>query len=175
MSEVISRAGHAKYFCNVKKSYGSTKKSNNMSLIKSKNNGNLPKVFSDFFDNDRFFSNRWLEKEFTDWIPSANIRENGKQFTIEVEAPGFAKNDIKVNVEDDVLTISAEKQEEKKEENERYTRKEFTSNSFSRSFTLPANADSGKIEAKYENGILKLALPKKEETRVSARREIRIS
>ena len=146
-----------------------------MTLVKTKPKETLiPSVFSDFFDTDRFFSPRWSEREFAETLPAVNIKENGKQFNIEFAAPGFGKSDFKINVEDDVLTISAEKQEEKKDESERYTKKEFNYSSFSRSFTLPQNANGEKVDAKYENGILKLTLPKKEETKVSSRKEIKV-
>ena len=147
-----------------------------MTLVKTKNNGNLiPSVFSDLFDTDRFFGTDWFEKEFSRRVPAVNIKENGKEFTVELAVPGFAKSDFKVNVENDVLTISAEKQDEKKEENERFTRKEFSYSSFSRSFTLPPSASGEKIGAKYENGVLKLALPKKESRALGTKKEIKVS
>src|SRR3990170_755274 len=137
-----------------------------MTLIKTRKNGDLfPSVLSDFFDTDRFFNSRWLEREFEQNVPSVNILENGNQFNIELAAPGFNKADFKVNVEDNVLTISAEKKEEKNEEGERFTRKEFSYNSFSRSFTLPQTASADKIDAKYNDGILRLAIPKREEAK----------
>ncbi len=146
-----------------------------MSLIKTRKNGEqFPSVLSDFFDTDKFFNNRWLENEFKETIPSVNIRENGKEFNVEIAAPGFSKNDFKVSLEDNVLTISAEKKEEKKEENERYTRKEFSYNSFSRSFTVPQTASSEKIDAKYADGILKLCIPKKEEAKTLPKKEIKV-
>ncbi|MEO8148373.1 MAG: Hsp20/alpha crystallin family protein [Bacteroidia bacterium] len=147
-----------------------------MSLTKTMNKGNLfPTVFSDFFKPDRFFNPTWLEGEFEQTMPAVNIKENGKQFFIEVAAPGFNKNDFKVNVEDDMLTISAEKREERSEENERFTRKEYFYNTFSRTFNLPQNSNFDKLDAKYENGILKLTLPKKEETKVSLKKEIKVA
>jgi HSP20 family protein len=147
-----------------------------MTLVKTKPKGTLiPSVFSDFFDTDRFFSPRWFEREFAETLPAVNIKENGRQFNIEFAAPGFDKSDFKINVENDALTISAEKQEEKKDESERYTKREFNYSSFSRSFTLPQNANGEKVDAKYENGVLKLTLPKKEETKVSSRKEIKVS
>jgi len=147
-----------------------------MTLVKTKPKGTLiPSVFSDFFDTDRFFGPRWFEREFEDTLPAVNIKENNKQFNIEFAAPGFTKSDFKVNVENDVLTISAEKEMEKRNDNERFTKREFSYSSFSRSFTLPQNANAEKVDAKYENGILKLALPKKEETKVSSKKEIKVS
>jgi HSP20 family protein len=103
-----------------------------MTLVKTKPKGTLiPSVFSDFFDTDRFFAPRWFDREFESTLPAVNIKENGKQFNIEFAAPGFSKGDFKITAENDVLTISAEKQEEKKDESERYTKKEFSYSSFS--------------------------------------------
>lgn len=147
-----------------------------MSLIKTKKNGDLfPSLLSDFFETDRFFTPRWVEKEFENTIPSVNIKENGKEFNIEFAAPGFNKNDFKVNVEDNLLTISAERKEEKKEEDERFTRKEFSYNTFSRSFTLPQSVNAEKVDAKYADGILKLCIPKKEEAKALPKKEIKVS
>lgn len=147
-----------------------------MSLIKTKKNGDtFPSLLSDFFDTDRFLSPRWLEREFENTIPSVNIRENGKEFNVELAVPGFNKNDFKVNVEDNVLTISAERKEEKKETDERFTRKEFSYNSFSRSFTLPQTVNADKVDAKYADGILKLCIPKKEEAKTLPKKEIKVA
>ena len=97
-------------------------------------------------------------------IPAVNIKENDKNFEVEVAAPGMDKKNFKVEVENNVLTISAEKKEEKKEKKDNYSRKEFSYESFERSFTLPQDmVDANKIVAKYENGILKIDIPKKEE------------
>lgn len=146
-----------------------------MSIIKTRKNGDLfPSVLSDFFDTDRFLNTRWMEREFEQTLPSVNIRENGKEFNIELAAPGFSKNDFKVNVEENVLTISAERKEEKKEENGRFTRKEFSYNTFSRSFTLPQIVSGEKTDAKYTDGILKLCIPKKEEAKTLPKKEIKV-
>lgn len=140
-----------------------------------KKNGNLfPSLMSDFFDADRFFAPRWLEKEFDQNIPAVNVKENGNEFKIEFAAPGFTKTDFKINVEANVLTISAEKKEEKKDENEKYTRKEFSYNSFSRSFTLPQSVNADKIDAKYNDGILRLCIPKKEEVKTLPKKEVKV-
>lgn len=147
-----------------------------MTLVKSNKNGNLfPSVWSDFFDNNNFFSNRWFEKEFEQTLPAVNIKETNNEFNIEFAAPGFNKNDFKINVEENVLTISAEKQVETKEEKERFTRKEFSYNSFSRSFTLPQTVNAEKIDAKYTDGILKLNIPKKEEAKKLPKKEIKVA
>lgn len=146
-----------------------------MTLVKAKKTENLfPSLLSDFFDNDKFLGNRWFEKEFNESLPAVNIKENGKEFDIEFAAPGFVKSDFKINIEENVLTVSAEKEKEKKEENDRFTRKEFSYNSFSRSFTLPQNVNAEKIDAKYHEGILKLCIPKKEITKTLAKKEIKV-
>ena len=85
------------------------------------------------------------------------------------------KADFKINLENNVLTISSEKQEEQKEEQDKYTRREFAYRAFQRSFTLPDSADSEKIEAKYENGVLQVNIPKKEEAKPQPPKLIEIS
>jgi len=98
-----------------------------------------------------------------------NIKESDKNFIVEVVAPGFDKADFKINVEKDVLTISAEKKNEVNETNEKQIRKEYSYRSFKRSFTLDEKTDTNGIEAKYVNGVLTLNLPKKEEVKASAK------
>lgn len=148
-----------------------------MSLVKTnKRNGNMfPTLVSDFFNNDNFFGNNWFEKEFANTLPAVNIKENDKQFTIEFAAPGFKKDDFNIQVEENTLNISAEKKEEKNEETEKFTRKEFSYNSFSRSFTLPQTVDADKIDAKYADGILHLNISKKEEAKTLPKKEIKVS
>jgi HSP20 family protein len=97
-----------------------------------------------------------------------NIKEKEKGYQVEVVAPGFEKNDFKVNIEQDTLTISAEKKEEAKNENEKQIRKEYSYRSFKRSFTIDEKIDASGIEAKYVNGVLTLNLPKKEQVKTSA-------
>ncbi len=99
---------------------------------------------------------------------------NGTLTGIVVTLMGSAKKDFKIAVEDDCLTISAEKEEEKNESNHRFTRKEFSYNSFTRSFTLPQTVNADKIDATYNDGILKLSIPKKEETKLLPKKEIKI-
>jgi HSP20 family protein len=135
----------------------------------------VPSLFSDFFDYDNFFGGRWFGKEFGSTLPAVNIKEDSAKFDIEFAAPGFSKNDFKINVDRNVLTVSAEKKEEKNEENKRYTRKEFAYSSFSRSFTLPEGTNSDNIGAKYTDGILKLHIPKKEETKVLPKKQIEVA
>ena len=144
-----------------------------MTLIKS--NGNLiPFGMDNFFDND-FFDNKWLEKKLKHTLPAVNIKENKNEFNIEFAAPGFAKKDFNIDLDDNVLTISAEKEKEKNEENDNFTRKEFSYNSFSRSFTLPKTINGDKIDAKYTDGILKLSIPKMEVTKLLPKKEIKVA
>lgn len=94
-------------------------------------------------------------------FPPVNITETENAYLLEVKAPGFDKSDFKVNLDGSLLTISTEKKEDKKEETAKFIRREFNFKSFKRSFTLDEKIDGEKIDAKYENGILKLELPKK--------------
>jgi HSP20 family protein len=108
-------------------------------------------------------------------VPSANVTENAKEYKIELAAPGLERKDFKIEVENHCLTISSEKEEEKKEKEDDYTRREYSFHSFSRSFTLPENIKEGSIDARYENGVLKVAVPKLKETPVKVARQIAVS
>lgn len=149
-----------------------------MSIIKR--NGNLlpglPGFFNDFISKDLW--NWGLENASPTGttIPAVNIRENNENFFVEMAAPGMDKNDFKVELNGNTLIITSEKNlEEEAKEEERYTRKEFSYQSFSRLFTLPKEVvDADKIEAKYENGLLHLLIPKKEEAKQKGPRLIQI-
>lgn len=131
---------------------------------------------------DRFFNN-----ELMDWgtsnfsrtntsLPAVNVKETDDDYFIEVAAPGMTKKDFSINFQNNVLTISSEKQEEKKNDDDNYTRREFSYQSFQRSFTVPGNdVDSDKITASYNDGILNIKLPKREEVKPKPAREIKIS
>lgn len=110
-------------------------------------------------------------------IPSANIRETPKEYIVEVAAPGLERKNFNIELENHTLTISAEKEESKEEKKNEdgYFRKEYSFNSFSRSFSLPENAKEASIDAKYENGILKLTVPKAKETPVTQVKKIAVS
>lgn len=140
-------------------------------LIKS-NRGTAP--WRDFFNVDNFFDNNWLGKWERDF-PAVNIAENEKNYSVEVVAPGFRKEDFKLKVEDDVLTISAESKSERKEDGKEkeYTRREYSYNSFTRSFRLPDDVKDDSISASYQDGVLKLELPKSK-VQVKASKEIAI-
>jgi len=126
----------------------------------------FPSLFDDFIKpwNEWFDTSSALGRAIT--VPAVNITENVNDYNISVAAPGLKKNDFHINVDGNMLTISAEKEETKEEkEEENYTRKEYNYSSFSRSFTLPQEVNREKIEASYEDGVLKLVLPKKEEVK----------
>ena len=141
--------------------------------------------------SNTFFPSFWdnfLSKEMMDWgsnnfsstdttLPAVNVKENDDAFEIEVAAPGMSKKDFRVNLENNVLTISSERKEEKKEEEKgRFTRREFSYQSFQRSFTIPENMVEGeKISARYNDGLLCIHLPKREAVKPKPAREISIS
>ncbi len=95
-------------------------------------------------------------------FPPVNIIDTPDSYEVELIAAGMSKEDFKVNLENNVLTISAQKQEEEKKEDEKVIRREFSKRSFSRSFTIDEKIESENISAKYENGVLHLSLPKRE-------------
>ncbi len=138
-----------------------------------------PSVSNELFDTG-FFPRMWdFTNDFggSDWatnVPSVNIVENTKDFRIELAAPGLEKKDFKIAMENGMLVISAEKKEEIKEEKENFMRREFSYNKFTRSFRLPENCLTEKIDAKYENGVLRLILPKKEMTMAKPVKEIKV-
>jgi HSP20 family protein len=131
-------------------------------LVKSPGSMFRP-FFSDFFDVDDFFKRSGGEL-FTLKFPAVNILEEKDDFLVEMAVPGFNKNDFKIKVEEDMLTIEAEVEEKKEEVEKNYTRKEYTHQSFSRSFRMPENVKEDSIKAQYEDGMLKLILPKAEIT-----------
>lgn len=128
--------------------------------------------FTNFFDNLDKTRNETFNETRGD-VPSVNIIENENDFKIEFAAPGVKKEEFNIKLENQVLTVSREVKEEKEEKKENYTRREFVFGSFSRSFTLPKNVKFEDIKADYNEGILQMTLPKKEETKLS--KEIKIS
>lgn len=143
-----------------------------MNLVKY---SNFPAVFDRFF-NDDFFNN-WSSRNFSQTnttIPAVNIKANENSFAVEMAAPGLSKDDFKIELDQNTLTISCEKKTENNDEKDNYSRQEYSYQSFSRSFTLPESADGEKISAKYEDGILKVDIPKKEEALPKPARKIEI-
>ena len=130
-------------------------------------------LFENIFENEipTFITNEWA-KHIT---PSVNVKETADAFVLDVAAPGFSKENFNVKVEDSLLTISAEASEQKLNEGEKFTRKEFVHSSFKRSFTLPKTVMTDKISAAYENGILNVSVPKIEEAKAKGTIEVKIS
>lgn len=146
-----------------------------MSLIKRNENW-LPSVFDDMFKTDWLGGTTNVNSIGTS-IPAVNIKESDDSFNVMVAAPGKSKEDFNIELDNDVLTISSEEKRENEtsEDNGRFTRKEFSYSTFKRAFSLPDSVDSAKISASYNNGVLEIALPKKEEAKVQAKRMIEIA
>lgn len=145
-------------------------------MLVLRNSNQVPTLFDRFFDGDLFdWSNRNFSNTNTT-IPSVNIKENADAFMVEVAAPGFEKGDFKIELNLNTLSISSEKKvENETKEGEVFTKREFSYQSFSRSFTLPQIADGDRIEANYQNGILTVLIPKREEAKPKPARMIEIS
>lgn len=149
-----------------------------MTLVKrNRDNSTFPTFFDDFFNRDLF---NWGNLNFSDTnttIPAVNISETAEAYEVEMAAPGMSKKDFKVELNGNTLSISSQK--DLKQENESqhgYFRKEFSYQSFQRTFELQKDVvDLDKIQAKYENGLLRLVIPKKEEAKQKAPRLIQIS
>ena len=141
-----------------------------MTLVKFANGQKSRAVnpfFSDVFDsilNDSFLSDKLSTR-----VPAVNIAETENEFQIELAAPGLKKEDFKISVDKNVLSVSADKKTENVEEGKKFSKREYSYNSFTRSFTLPDVADHSKIEAEYTDGILKLNVAKKEEAKIQSR------
>lgn len=145
-------------------------------MLVLRNTNQIPSLFDRFFDGDMFdWSNRNFSNTNTT-IPSVNIKENADAFMVEVAAPGFEKGDFKIELNLNTLSISLEKKvENETREGEVFTKREFSYQSFSRSFTLPQIADGDRIEANYQNGILTVLIPKREEAKPKPARMIEIN
>ncbi len=109
--------------------------------------------------------NTSVGQDYRSNVPAVNVHESENGYTLEVAAPGLQKDQFAINLDGRVLTISAEQKGETKEENGKWTRKEFSFTSFKRSFTLPENVKEDGIEAKYENGVLTVSVPRAEEVK----------
>jgi HSP20 family protein len=135
-----------------------------MSLIRFKNQ--QPSLFNRFFDDDMF---DWYNRNYSETnttLPSVNVKESPDGFEVEVAVPGFDKKDFNIELNDDLLTISSEKKVENEvKEGEKFTKREFSYQSFSRSFSIPVTVERDKITAKYEKGLLKVYIPKKEDSK----------
>jgi HSP20 family protein len=144
-----------------------------MKTLAKKSNGfpSLSAILEDFWNTDKIFTSPLLN---TETLPAVNVKDAKKSYQLEVAVPGFNKEDFRINTENGVLTISAETQSENKEENENYTRQEFSCNSFTRTFNLPENIVEEDITANYKDGILKIDLKKSNKLEI-AKKEIKVS
>ncbi len=140
-----------------------------------KTRSNVPSFVDEFFGKD------WMDTVFSDSpgisTPAVNVKETDDDFHIEVAAPGLDKKDFNVNLENNVLTISSEKEhkDEQKDDKGQYMRREFSYASFNRSFTLPEAVDADNIKARHKDGILLITIPKREEAKRKPPKQIDIS
>ena len=138
-------------------------------------NPQLPSLFDRFFDTDLF---DWTHRNFSDTnttLPSVNIKEDVNGYEVEMAAPGLDKSDFRIDLKNNVLSISSEKKTSEESDNgKQFTRREYSYQSFCRSFSLPQTVESDKISARYEQGILKVSIPKREEAKPKPSRQIEI-
>lgn len=141
-----------------------------MNLIKRNSNLVFPSLLDEFFKPD------WNGgvQNFKSTLPAVNIKENDTNFSLEFFAPGLKKEDFNLEIDQKSLSISSAKQFENEEVNEKYSLKEFSLSSFKRTFTLPESVDFDAIEANYENGVLQVVLPKRQEVLQNTKRLIAI-
>jgi HSP20 family protein len=149
-----------------------------MSIVRRNNTfPAVPGIFNDLFTRDLWNWGLGNNSNTNTTIPAVNIRETSDNFVVEVAAPGMTKDDFKIELNGNMLTISSEREDEREEkEGEKYSRREFSYQSFQRSLQLPVEVvDSENIKAKYDNGLLQLVIPKKEHARQRPPRTIEIS
>lgn len=145
-------------------------------MIKTNQANWLPSVLDDMFKTD-WMGGTANSNSIGARIPAVNIQETEDFFKLEVAAPGKSREDFHIELDNEILTISSEEKEETEntQKNERYTRKEFSYNNFKRVFSLPETVNGEQISASYNNGILTINLPKKEEAKIPPKRMIEIS
>jgi len=144
-----------------------------MTVVRYQNQ--LPGLFDKFFNNELEGWNRKNYSNTNTTLPSVNIKEDADAFYVDVAAPGFDKSDFNIELNNDILTISSQKElKETTNDDERISKQEFSYQSFTRSFTLPELVEDEKITAKYENGILSINIPKKEEAKPKPIKQIEI-
>jgi HSP20 family protein len=136
------------------------------------NRSYVPAYWDDFF-NDKFF-NGFTPATRNNTAPAVNVTEEDQLYRIEVAAPGVAREDFRIDLENDLLTVSVEHQENREETERRYLRKEFNFSAFKRSFQLPDTINPEGIRANHESGILTIELPKRDEVVQKAPRQITV-
>jgi HSP20 family protein len=127
----------------------------------------MQRRWASLFDRQMLLPDGGKEEQFslTEWTPAVDIAEDDKEYTIKAELPGINKEDVKVTVENGVLSISGERKSEKEEKDKKYHRIERTYGSFVRTFTLPEGTAGDKMNAEFKDGVLKLHLPKDEKAK----------
>lgn len=135
---------------------------------------NVPSIIDEFFGRDLIGPN--FEDQTGISMPAVNVLENNDTFQIEVAAPGLEKKDFKIDLENNVLIISSQKELKNEETREgKFVRREFSYSSFKRLFTLPTSVDAERIKANYKDGVLRIDIPKREEAKQKPARQIAIS
>jgi HSP20 family protein len=146
-----------------------------MTLVRTKTKTNhYPGLFDNLFFPE---FNGWTRGNLISSQPSqpkVNIKEGDHLFMLEIAAPGLEKKDFKIQLDQDLLTVSCDKKEENLKEGERYSKREFSYQTFQRAFTLPENIDAEMITADYHNGLLLIQIPKKEEAKPQPRKSIEV-
>lgn len=133
----------------------------------------FPSIVDEFFGRD--FIPDLFEFQTGVNMPSVNVIEGKDDFKIEVAAPGLNKEDFKIDLDNNVLTITSEREEKNEDENQRYMRREFSYSSFKRSFSMPQSVDASNIKATHNNGVLTITIPKREEAKERPPKQIEIS
>lgn len=141
-----------------------------MALVKF-SNGNQGRGIDPWAGNffDSLFNDTFISDRLTSRVPAVNISETDDAYHIELAAPGLTKSDFKINVDQQVLTIAGEQKSEHVDEKKKYSKREYSYSSFTRSFTLPETIDYNSIDANYADGVLKVVIGKKEEAKVASR------
>ena len=148
-------------------------KGGNAMLPALRKNSTLPGLMDEFFGRD-VFPGFFFDVEKRMSTPAVNIIEGKDDYRIEVAAPGLDKKDFKIDLDNNVLTISSEREEKHEEKDDRFMRREFNYTSFSRSFTLPESVEGDRITAKHSEGVLTVVIPKREEAKQKPARTIKI-
>ncbi len=141
-----------------------------MNLIRRTSNPLFPSLLDEFFGSDTPFSALSNRSH----VPSVNISETDTNFELALAAPGKTRKDFNVELDDHVLTVSSESKHEDEFKTDQYTRREFRYDNFQRSFRLPETVDTAGINAKYDNGILTISLPKHKEAIPEPKKQIEI-
>jgi len=140
----------------------------------AKSGERMPSLFDDFFKPwNEWFDNSGFSGRVMN-VPAVNISEQKDNYLVSLAVPGVKKEDLKIDVDGNMLTISSEKEVSNEEKDKKFTRREYSYSSFSRSFTLPEEINKEKIDARYEDGVLKISLPRKEEAKKPAAKNIAV-